>query len=236
MERFVRFSGSVLSLAVVSTVLLAGCQSSGDGVAADPPADPPADKESPAEQAADIEVVETGAATLRMFAFVRNNETRQVVVKIKFYPVDAAGKPVKAIGDSATVVLPPSSTIPVAMDVGRELPAKVTAELTPSTAKVKTTGPGDFTDKKATLSGGDGAPWRVKTSFTNGYAEAMESNIVVLICRDAADKVVGAVTAGYSAAPGETVTDEHDFTPPLDEMKGTPAKCEVFPRLSASYE
>ncbi|SDI32751.1 hypothetical protein SAMN05192558_107152 [Actinokineospora alba] len=236
------FPRSVLSLAVIaSTVLVAGCQSGGDtGTGATPEqrADQSTGKPAePAEPAADIEVVETGAATGRMFAVVRNNESRVVVARLEFHPVDAAGAPVSAIGDSAVVVLPASSTIPVAMDLGSKVPAKVTVDLKPTDAKVKPAGDGDFADKSATLTGdGTRTPWQVKTSFTNGYAEAIENHFSVLICRDAASKVVAAVTWGFSAAPGETVTKDHDFQYGVMEIKGTPTKCEVFPRLAADFE
>ncbi|MGH3863512.1 hypothetical protein [Actinokineospora sp.] len=234
------FPRSALSLAVLaSTVLAAGCQSGGDTGTAAPgaPSERSAEQTAgkPAEPTADIEVVDTGAATARMFAVVRNNESRVVVARVKFHPVDAAGAPVKAMGESTTVVLPPSSTMPVAMDVGKKLPTKVTVDLEPVDAKVKPAGDGDFTGKSATLSGdGTMTDWRVKTSFTNGYAEAVDKNIATLICRDAANKVVVAVTWGFSAAPGETVTEDHDF-PSFEEIKGTPTKCEVFPRLAADF-
>lgn len=233
------FPRSVLSLAVIaSTVLVAGCQSGGDtgtGATSEQPAEQSAEK--PADPAADIEVVETGSATGVMFAVLRNNESRTVVARIKFSPVDAAGAPVKAMGDSTTVVLPPSSSTSVGMDLVKEVPAKVTVDLKPTDAKVKPAGDGEFTGKSATLSGdGTQAPWQVKTSFTNGYAEAIDKHIAVLICRDTASKVVAAVTWGFSAAPGETITKEHDFQYGRDKIEGTPTKCEVFPRLAADFE
>ncbi|MBC6447439.1 hypothetical protein [Actinokineospora xionganensis] len=234
------FPRSVLTLAAIAaTVLAAGCQSDAGAGAPGATSERPAEQstEKPADQNADIEVVETGAATGRMFAVVRNNESRVVVARMKFHPVDSAGAPVEAIGDSATVVLPPSSTMPVAMDVGKKLPAKVTVDLKPIDVKVTPAGDGGFTDKKATLSGdGTRTPWQVKTSFTNGYAEAIDKNIAVLICRDAASKVVAAVTWGFSAGPGETVTKDHDFQHGFSEIEGTPTKCEVFPRLAADFE
>lgn len=232
------FPRSVLSLAVIaSTVLAAGCQSGGDAGATAPGATTERSAEKPAEQAADIEVVETGSATGVMFAVLRNNESRTVVARVKFKPVDAAGAPVEAMGDSATAVLPASSTISVGMDLVKEVPAKVTVDLKPTDAKVKPAGDGEFTGKSATLSGdGTQAPWQVKTSFTNGYADAMEHHIAVLICRDAADKVVAAVTWGFSAGPGETVTKKHNFLYGRNKINGTPTKCEVFPRLAANVE
>ena len=229
---------SVLSLAVIaSAVLVAGCQSGED--ASLPMVEGSAEQsaEQPAEPSADIEVVETGAATGRMFVVLRNNESRMVVARIEFHPVDAAGAPVSAIGDSAVVVLPASTTMPVAMDMGSKMPAKVTVDVEPVEAKVKPAGDGDFTDRKATLTGdGTATPWQVQTSFTNGYAEAIDTHTAVLICRDSASKVVAAVTWGFSAAPGETVTKDHEFQYGLMEIEGTPTECEVFPRLAADFE
>src|SRR5688572_17653703 len=106
--------------ALLPVLMAMGC-SGGDGGSAAPPLGASKETADELPEQADLQVSEAGEAAALLYAYVRNNEDREVAAEVEFTGFDANGDTYKESAatksDSKAEVFPPKSTIAVALFV-----------------------------------------------------------------------------------------------------------------------
>jgi hypothetical protein len=227
--------------AVLLPVLMAmGCSSSDGGSAVATFGGPEKTAEEQPEQA-DLEVVGAGESAGLLYAYVRNNEDREVAAEIEFTGFGKQGQSYKEStttkSDPKAEVFPPKSTIAVALFVVLEKKdgadpdiTKVEAKLIPrKRSHIPDHKPGKF--EAAELKADEYGVADSDPVVTNGYPQAVKSGVVVIMCKDAKDKVTYAGSTQFSMAAG--TTEKIDMAGTL-LASGAVASCVAYPRMSSN--
>ncbi|MBE1465083.1 hypothetical protein [Kibdelosporangium phytohabitans] len=187
-----------------------------------------------------LRVIEAGAAGGNFYAYVENPEDREVAGQIEFTAFDAAGK---AFKESSTTkpegrfeVFPPKSTIAVALFLVMDRSAgekpkfsRIEAEVT---TKKRSAIPqhqqGRFEAGPVTSETRSGSIFaKTIVEVTNGYPEKVSGGVLVVMCKDAAGKVVNTASTQFSAeANGKKAVDL--------SSSGGGSGCKAYPRMSSS--
>lgn len=193
----------------------------------------------PAESAR-VEVTEAGYVSGQMYAFVRNDEDREVAAVVRFTAFDEAGTEVKESAQTKSEdqydTIPPKSTIAVVnwivLEGGMSAPDPVRVEASIAgtrSAEIPEHQPGKFTAGPVNLndrSSGRGSP-EISVEITNGYPQAVKSAVLALVCRDVEDKISSVASTQFSAAAGATVRETFTREPaPTDTTS-----CVAYPRM-----
>jgi hypothetical protein len=228
-----------IAAALLPVLMAMGC-SGGDGGSATPPLG--ASKETAEEQPeqADLQVIEAGKSAGLLYAYVRNNEDREVAAEVEFTGFDANGNAYKESAatksDSKAEVFQPKSTIAVALFVVLEKKKDGTRpDITKVEAKLLSSKRSDIPEHKpgkfeaAELKADQYGVVESDPVITNGYPQAVKSGVVVLMCKDAKGKVTFAGSTQFSMAANATEKIDMAGT---STASGAVASCVAYPRIS----
>jgi hypothetical protein len=225
--------------ALLPVLMAMGCSGGDGGSAAAPFGTPEKTAEEQPEQA-DLQVIEVGTSAGLFYAYVRNNEDREVAAEVEFTGFDAKGNGYKESAatksDSKAEVFPPKSTIAVALSVVMERAkdgtrpkiTKAEAKLLPrKRSDIPAHKPGKF--EAAELKAGQHGVAESDPVITNGYPQAVESGVVVVMCKDTKGKVTYAGSTQFSMAANATEKIDMAGT---SMASGEVASCVAYPRIS----
>lgn len=229
--------------ALLPVLMAMGCSGGDGGSAAAPFTGPSAAPKTTTDEQpeqADLQVTAAGESADLLYAYVQNNEDREVAAEIEFTGYDAQGDSYKESAatksDSKAEVFPPKSAIAVALfvvldkkkDGKRPTVTKVEAKLIPGKrSDIPEHKPGKF--EAAELTAGPGGVLQPDPVITNGFPQAVESGVVVVMCKDGKGKVTHAGSTQFSMAAGATKKIDMAETSPAS---GGIASCVAYPRIS----
>nr|WP_042195105.1 hypothetical protein [Kibdelosporangium sp. MJ126-NF4]CEL21665.1 hypothetical protein [Kibdelosporangium sp. MJ126-NF4]CTQ92445.1 hypothetical protein [Kibdelosporangium sp. MJ126-NF4] len=227
---------------LVPVLMVGACSGGGESGGSTPPPGLGAQQKTEDEQPdqARLRVLETGAAGGNFYAYVENQEDREVAAEVEFTGYDAEGKAYKESArtkpDEKYEVFPAKSTIAVALFVVMEKKpdgtepkfTRTDARLIPKKrSDIPAHQPGKFEAGPVGKQKMAGTHYVEETvvEVTNGYPQQVRSGVIVVMCKDASGKIQNASSTNFSAAPNEKkkVTLA---------SAGSGSGCTAYPRMS----